>query len=85
MNEPWYEAEFRRKPYLHNLELTYTPLQFPQGEHDHCELCWARFSDAPEDLQEYFQTSDGKVRICRECVNNYADLFGWKFKKEASK
>lgn len=77
MNKEWYLLEYERKTYLHNKVLS--PRVFPclDEMHDHCELCWARFSKHLDDLQNGYFEPTSKSWICPECYINYASLFGW--------
>ena len=46
--------------------------------HDHCEFCWATFSErGGEDLREGYTTSDSDYWICDECFDSLRDLFQW--------
>ncbi len=48
-------------------------------DHDHCTLCWAKFSNlgAPRELKSGFCTSDGQHWVCRECVDHFKARFRW--------
>lgn len=46
-------------------------------DHDHCDFCWATFSESPEDLHVGYVTSDGLVWICSECYEDFKELFQW--------
>ena len=48
-----------------------------KGEHDHCELCWARFSNYSEDLHSGYYEKESKSWICPECYEAAATLFSW--------
>lgn len=43
--------------------------------HDHCEFCWATFSD--EDLSKGYTTADRYHWICPECFHDLKDIFSW--------
>ncbi len=49
-------------------------------EHDHCEFCWAKFmeSDDPEVLKEGYATEDKYRWICKQCFEDFKELFQWK-------
>ncbi len=46
-------------------------------DHDHCEFCTRKFSEAPEDCHEGYQTLDGYHWVCKECHDDFKDSFGW--------
>lgn len=80
MEKPWYMYEYEHKPYLHNKTLRY--MVYPdtgiRGDHDHCEVCWTRFSIYEGDEHSGFYEEDRCRWICKECYNDFKDLFGWK-------
>lgn len=43
--------------------------------HDHCEFCWATFSEQGEDLHEGFCTLDKKNWICEQCFQDFKGMF----------
>ncbi len=51
-------------------------------DHEHCEFCWARFSDYKEDLHEGYCTEPSNSStahwICPECYNDFKSDFQWK-------
>lgn len=49
----------------------------PDWDHDHCEFCWAKFSDAVDVLHEGYTTEDNYYWICPDCYNDFKELFGW--------
>jgi hypothetical protein len=68
--------------YLKGVKLVwqaYAPAN-PKNDHDHCEFCFAKFMqmDHPETLQEGYSTPDRQRWICKECFNDFIDLFSWK-------
>ena len=77
MNYDWYLDEYKKKVYLHNKKLSFRMFLASTGAHDHCELCWARFSSHPNDLQNGYYEDDTKSWICPECYNELSSLFGW--------
>ncbi len=45
-------------------------------DHDHCEFCWAKFSDTiPGKLTEGYTTQDDYRWICNECFIDFKDKF----------
>ena len=65
--------------YLYKSELRYsTFMEDERNDHEHCEFCWAKFSDEPEDLHNGYCTLDGYRWICEECYNDFKDMFKWK-------
>ena len=57
---------------------TYAPAS-PSNDHDHCEFCFAKFmpGSEPETFQEGYATVDGYRWICKQCFNDFAELFAW--------
>lgn len=77
MSKEWYISEYEQKTYLHNKVLSFQNFLCTKGDHNHCELCWARFSDHPSDLQNGYYEPLSKSWICSDCYNDFATLFGW--------
>lgn len=77
MSKEWYILEYESKDYLHNKTLVYRPFPFGYMNHDHCELCWARFSKYKEDLQSGYFERESNSWICEECYENFKNLFRW--------
>jgi hypothetical protein len=78
MGNEWYLCEYREKVYLHNKLLIEKTFDDSVGTHNHCELCWARFSYHPTDLQAGYFEPISKSWICPDCYNELALLFGWR-------
>lgn len=77
MSNNWYLREYEEKTYLHKKKLIVKPFLGPKGAHDHCELCWARFSNNPGDLQNGYYEPISKSWICADCYNELESLFEW--------
>ena len=46
--------------------------------HEHCEFCMERFSENNGDLNEgYYTLDDKKHWICKECFNDFKEMFEW--------
>ena len=56
----------------------------PQWDHDHCSFCWAKFMDAdyPDALREGYATLNDYHWICKECYEDFKDMFEWKVETE---
>jgi hypothetical protein len=71
-----------QEKYLTGVTLT-RKLYLPTGEgndHDHCEFCWAKFSQSPaipDALREGYTTSDGYRWICNQCFSDFRGQFKW--------
>ena len=50
------------------------------NDHDHCDFCWAKFSEKSYDLHEGYCTLDKSYWICEDCFFDFKDLFHWKVK-----
>ncbi len=52
-------------------------------DHDHCEFCWAKFMDEdhPDIQRAGYSTADGYRWICKQCFEDFKDLFDWTVNK----
>lgn len=64
--------------YLANAKLMYRKFKDSDGDHDHCEFCWAKFSKFDGDLHEGYCTLDKYAWICETCFNDFNEMFEWK-------
>jgi len=47
-------------------------------DHDHCDFCFATFSEYDGDLHEGYVTADNKrTWICPECFEDFKEMFQW--------
>ena len=46
-------------------------------DHDHCDFCWATFSEYENDLHEGYVTEDKHTWICPECYKGFKEMFKW--------
>jgi hypothetical protein len=50
-----------------------------KNDHDHCEFCQTKFMRGGADtLHEGYSTSDRQRWVCKQCFDDFVDLFGWK-------
>lgn len=48
----------------------------PSWDHDHCEFCWAKFSESIEGaLREGYVTAGGREWVCPACFADFRDAF----------
>ena len=49
----------------------------PEWDHDHCEFCWAMFTElsVPEALKEGYTTDDEYRWICPQCFKDFRERF----------
>jgi hypothetical protein len=47
-------------------------------DHDHCEFCWTKFSESPEDLHVGYTTLHDYHWVCQPCFNDFRQMFEWK-------
>jgi len=80
MSKEWYLYAYMHKEYLHNKVLLFRPFTCDEGDHDHCEVCWARFSRHPSDLQGGYYEPLSDSWICPDCYNELSSKFGWSVK-----
>ena len=51
----------------------------PKNDHDHREFCQTKFMRGGADtLYEGYSTSDRQRWVCKQCFDDFVDLFGWK-------
>jgi hypothetical protein len=72
----------RPRKYLQGIELQWEKFIPYREEYDsdHCEFCWAKFMDAvhPDFLREGYTTPNHYYWICKNCFEDFRDLFQWK-------
>ncbi len=73
----WTEWEKVAKQYLFDAVLTRMEYPAEIAGHDHCELCWARFSNSPDDLQEGYYDKTNACWICDHCYTLFRKIFNW--------
>ncbi len=78
MKKEWFITEYEEKTYLHNKILLPYTFTGEKQDHDHCELCWAKFSPAPDDCHGGYYEPESKIPICTDCYSSLSSLFGWK-------
>lgn len=68
-----------QESYLHGAVLKYKKYTHTlANDHDHCEFCWDKFSDADGDLYEGYCTPDGCHWICSVCCHDFCKQFQWR-------
>ena len=77
MEEAWYIQEYQDKEYLHNIVLSEKEYTRELPAHDHCELCWARFSRHSTDHHNGYYDPGSNSWICNDCFRELVNLFGW--------
>jgi len=70
-----------QEKYLKGHRLTLKPWTRtrPDWDHDHCEFCWAKFTDtnSPNALHEGYATEDNDHWVCKPCFEDFKTSFGW--------
>lgn len=70
-----------QKKYLYGVHLTWEAYQlgYPGYDHAHCEFCWQKFAafDAPGAQSEGYATQDHLYWVCRECWDDFKEMFVW--------
>ena len=57
------------------------PDKLGRWDHDHCDFCWAKFSDHPLEGDDPptqlagYATEDGAIWICPSCMTDFLDRF----------
>ena len=80
----WIQWEKGAKQYLCDAKLTHTEFPFHNDVHDHCELCWARFGNSPDDLKAGYFDRTNSCWICENCYWIFRDIFNWSSDEEIS-
>ena len=65
--------------YLANAALRHERYHAPSAawDHDHCEFCSRKFSEASGDLNAGYVTQDGQHWICETCFHDFRAAFHW--------
>lgn len=71
-----------QEEYLMGVTLIRTSFSRDIRDHDHCEFCWATFSEHPDHLYQGYCTEDKYRWICPECFDDFKEEFGWIVKNE---
>lgn len=70
-----------QEKYLTGRELVFKKYAPPSKvwDHDHCDFCFATFSEYDGDLHEGYVTADTlRTWICPECYEDFKEMFFWK-------
>lgn len=70
-----------QEEYLKGVSLTlkkYTKYR-EDWDHDHCEFCSEKFMEEgnPDCLHEGYATSDNYRWICKQCFDDFKEMFSW--------
>ena len=77
MYDTWQLEEYEEKGYLHDKVLLPKEYLGKLPDHEHCELCWARFSESEDDLHSGYYEDESESWICPKCYSELKSLFGW--------
>ena len=68
-----------QEDYLKGVRLEYASYDppDPDGDHDHCEFCWGKFSLSDGDFQKGYTTEDRYRWICEGCFADFAEEMAW--------
>ena len=47
------------------------------NDHEHCVICWDKFSMDCENLHEGYCSLDSMHWLCDECFKKYKTVYGW--------
>ena len=64
--------------YLYRVKISrqkFNPLL--DGDHAHCEFCWAKFGDDNKSLKVGYCTQDRYRWICEDCCQDFKKQFEW--------
>ena len=53
-----------------------------KSDHEHCEFCSGKFSEAVEDLHVGYASEDSYRWICPPCFEDFREEFGWSVRVE---
>lgn len=85
MKEDW--RLNNQEKYLMNKTLYRIPFQpySSEWDHEHCEFCYEKFSEDPNDLHEGYCTEPinqkGARWICPKCYQDFQSMFNWLLKE----
>lgn len=77
MEKPWYITAYEEKDYLHGQKLQFKKYLDKLPDHEHCDLCWDRFSEYKDDLHFGYYEPESKSWIGESCYNSLKELFRW--------
>jgi hypothetical protein len=57
-----------------------------KDDHDHCAICWAKFSKLglPDGLRIGWCTADGREWVCQQCVDDFKSRFQWTLNEDSN-
>jgi hypothetical protein len=68
-----------QEKYLQGVTVFYKVDRKTTTDHDHCEFCWAKFSETIEGaLKAGYTTADDYRWICKQCFDDFKDMFSFK-------
>ena len=69
-----------QETYLNGLTLARLKYQVhsPKSDHEHCEFCFAKISEGPDDLHEGYASDDKYRWVCDDCFSDFRDEMDWK-------
>jgi len=72
-----------QEEYLKNQTLIFHCHQKWSAEwnHDHCEFCTRHFGCSPDGLHEGYSTIDNYRWICKDCFNDFKEMFNWRIEE----
>jgi len=50
---------------------------YSMSDHEHCELCWGKFSNFQEDLHVGYCHIERNQWICETCFEDFKSMFDW--------
>jgi hypothetical protein len=82
MSDDWRIQSQER--YLQGASLVRKQYKAPRADwdHDHCEFCWAKFSERGNDLEVGYATLDERHWICERCFRDFQERFDWTVQDE---
>lgn len=57
--------------------------QTERNDYEHCECCWAKFSETEDCLKSGYCTMDRYRWICDECFRDFQKQFEWELTNSA--
>ena len=64
--------------YLHRAQLTKALFRPTiSSDHEHCEFCWGKFGQDPNQLRSGYCTIDQYRWICEKCFHDFEVMFEW--------
>ncbi len=72
-----------QEEYMKSLQFEFIQFIPKRGSsvHVHCEFCWHKFMECPENVEDCsnqgFCSVDERYWVCKECFKDFKEMFNW--------